>query len=211
MTTGPRVAVIYYSSTGTIYGLAQAALEGAREAGADVRLRRVAELAPREVVESTPEWLAHANATQHVEEATLDDLTWADAIVFGTPTRYGNMAAQMKQFIDTTGGLWAENLLADKVVSGLTSAGSVHGGQETTLTSMYHVFMHWGAVIVPPGYTDPCIEEAGGNPYGVSSNDGEGAGPAAASIVAARYLGRRVTEKAALLSRPAVAAEPASV
>ncbi|ONK11658.1 NAD(P)H:quinone oxidoreductase [Streptomyces sp. MP131-18] len=213
-----RVAVIYYSSTGNVHGLAEAVARGAAGAGAEVRLRRVAELAPPEAVAANPDWRRHAEATRDVPEAVLDDLTWADALVFGSPSRYGNMAAQLKQFLDTTGGLWARNALVDKVVSGFTSAGSVHGGQETTLTSMYHVFMHWGAILVPPGYSDPVVEEAGGNPYGVSGDDRAGRGPAAATVAAAGHLGRRVTQKALLLGRPlpapagpagALAGEPA--
>ncbi len=194
-----KVAVIYYSATGNVYQLAQAIEEGAKEAGAEVRVRKVHELAPEEAIKSNQGWSDHALMTEDVPEASLDDLEWANAYLFGTPTRFGNVSAQLKQFLDTTGGLWFQGKLADKVVSGFTSAQNPHGGQESTLLSMYNVFAHWGSIVVTPGYTDPLLFEAGGNPYGVSSTD-TGEGPSEAELAAARYLGRRVTEKAALLT-----------
>lgn len=190
-----KVAVIYYSATGNVYKLAQAVEEGAKEAGAEVRFRKVHELAPEEAIKSNQGWSDHALMTEDVPEAQLDDLEWADAYIFGTPTRFGNVSAQLKQFIDTAGGLWFEGKLADKVVSGFTSASNAHGGQESTLLSMYNVFAHWGAILVTPGYTDPVLFEAGGNPYGASSTNE----PDEQDLAAARYLGRRVAEKAALL------------
>ena len=194
-----KVAVIYYSATGSVYKLAQAIEEGAKEAGAEVRFRKVHELAPEEAIKSNQGWSDHALMTEDVPEASLDDLEWADAYLFGTPTRFGNVSAQLKQFLDTTGGLWFQGKLADKVVSGFTSASNAHGGQESTLISMYNVFAHWGAIVVTPGYTDPLLFEAGGNPYGASSTD-TGDGPSEAELAAARYLGRRVAEKAQLLT-----------
>src|ERR1700758_2282902 len=109
-----KVAIIYYSATGTTYQLARAIEKGASEAGADVRFRKVRELAPDEAIASSQGWAAHRLETQHVLEATLDDLAWADAIIFGTPTRYGLPTAQLKQFLDTTGKLWAEGALVNK-------------------------------------------------------------------------------------------------
>jgi len=191
-----KVAVIYYSATGNVYKLAQAVEEGAKEAGAEVRFRKVHELAPEEAIKSNQGWSDHALMTEDVPEAQLDDLDWADAYIFGTPTRFGNVSAQLKQFIDTAGGLWFEGKLADKVVSGFTSASNAHGGQESTLLSLYNVFAHWGAILVTPGYTDPLLFEAGGNPYGASSTNE----PSEQDLAAARYLGRRVAEKAALLT-----------
>ena len=191
-----RVAVIYYSATGNVYKMAQAIEEGAKEAGAEVRFRKVHELAPEEAIKSNQGWSDHALMTEDVPEAELDDLEWADAYIFGTPTRFGNVSAQLKQFIDTTGGLWFQGKLADKVVSGFTSASNAHGGQESTLLSLYNVFAHWGAIVITPGYTDPVLFEAGGNPYGASSTNE----PNEQELAAARYLGRRVTEKAALLT-----------
>lgn len=194
-----KVAVIYYSATGNVYGLARAVEEGAIEAGAEVRFRKVRELAPEEAIKSTPAWQKHALETRDVPEVQLEDLEWADAYVFGTPIRYGNVSAQLKQFIDTTAVLWGEGKLADKVVGGFTSTHELHGGQESTFLSMYNVFYHWGAIIVPMGYTDDSVFAAGGNPYGVSSPDGGEAGPGEEALAAARYQGCRITEKAALL------------
>ena len=115
-----KLAVVYYSSTGTNYQLAQWAKEGAEELGAEVRVRKVPELAPQAAIESNPAWKAHYEATQDVPEVQLSDLEWADAILFSVPTRFGNMAAQMRQFLDTTGGLWFRGKLVNKVVSAMT-------------------------------------------------------------------------------------------
>src|ERR1700758_3841492 len=112
-----KVAIIYYSATGTTYQLARAVEEGASEAGADVRLRKVRELAPEEAIASNQGWSAHRLASQHVVEASHDDLTWADAFIFGTPTRYGLPSAQLKQFLDGTGKLWVEGVLLNKICS----------------------------------------------------------------------------------------------
>lgn len=193
-----KVAVIYYSATGNVYKLAQAIRKGAEEAGAEVKFRKVHELAPEEAIKSNQGWYDHHLETQDVQEAELDDLDWADAYIFGTPTRFGNVSAQLKQFIDTAGGLWFEGKLADKVVGGFTSAQNAHGGQESTLLSMYNVFMHWGSIIVPTGYTSGEVFAAGGNPYGTSSNGSED-GPSEEELAAARYQGRRIAEKAGAL------------
>jgi NAD(P)H dehydrogenase (quinone) len=194
-----RVAVIYYSSTGHVHRLAEAVEEGAREAGAETRLRRVEELAPDEAIRQNPDWAAHRDATLGVEVATLDDLEWADAMVFGSPTRFGNVAAQLKQFLDQAGPLWAEGRLAGKIASGFTSSQNAHGGQETTLLALYNTMFHWGAIVVAPGYTDPRVFAAGGNPYGASSTDA----PDAGELDGARYLGERVAGIAARLGAPA--------
>ena len=115
-----------------------------------MRLRKVRELAPDEAIRSNSGWQAHRLETQDVPEAQLDDLSWADVVIFGSPTRYGMVAAQLKQFIDTTGPLWAQGALANKVYSGFTSTATSHGGQETTLLSLFNVFYHWGGVVVDP-------------------------------------------------------------
>lgn len=190
-----KVAVIYYSATGNVYKLGRAIEEGAKEAGAEVRFLKVRELAPEEAIKSNQGWYDHSLETQDVPEASLDDLEWADAYIFGTPTRFGNVSAQLKQFIDTAGGLWFQGKLADKVVGGFTSASTVHGGQESTLLSMYNVFMHWGSIIVPTGYTDDSIFAGGGNPYGASSTGSED-GPTEEELAVARFQGRRIAEKA---------------
>lgn len=168
-----KLAIIYYSATGTNYEMAKAAQEAASKQDAEVRLLRVAELAPEKAIASNAAWKEHIEATKDVPLATTDDLDWADAILFGTPTRFGNAAAPLRQFIDTTGGLWAKGKLANKVVSAFTSAQNPHGGQEATILSLYTTFYHWGAIVVAPGYTDPLLFKAGGNPYGASATVGE--------------------------------------
>jgi NAD(P)H dehydrogenase (quinone) len=193
-----RVAVIYYSSTGHVHRLAEAVRDGAEEAGAEVRLRRVAELAPENAIQSNPDWAGHRDATRDIEEATLDDLDWADAYVFGSPTRFGNVSAQLKQFMDSAGPLWAEGKLAGKIASGFTSSQNPHGGQESTLLALYATMYHWGAIVVAPGYTDPRVVAAGGNPYGASSTDE----PTPEEIDGARHLGERVASIAARLGAP---------
>ncbi|MER6003538.1 NAD(P)H:quinone oxidoreductase [Nonomuraea angiospora] len=188
-----KVAVIYYSATGSVYALAQAVAEGAASAGAEVRLRRVAELAPDSAIDQDPRWRRHADVAASIAQASVEDLAWADAFAFGTPTRFGAPAAQLKQFIDQAGGLWREGVLADKPVTAFTSAFNRHGGSEATILSLSNVFYHWGALIVPPGFTDPVVYGAGGNPYGTSLVTGpNGAGPDAAVLAAARYQGRRL-------------------
>lgn len=163
-----KLAIVYYSSTGTNYQLAQWAAEAGKEAGAEVKVLKVPELAPPAAIEQNPAWKAHLEATRDVPTATTDDLEWADAILFSVPTRFGNMASQMKQFLDTTGGLWAQGKTVNKVVSAMTSAQNPHGGQEATILSLYTTMYHWGAIVVTPGYTDSSIFAAGGNPYGTS-------------------------------------------
>ena len=196
-----KVAVIYYSATGTTYRLARAIQEGAEGAGAEVRLRKVKELAPEQAIASNEGWAENVRATQDVQEATLDDLTWADAIVFGTPTRYGLPAAQLKQFLDTTGPLWATGKLVNKVVSSFTSAATLHGGQESTILALNNTFYHWGAIIVGPGYADP-IQFQSGNPYGVSFKSDNGqTRPDETALNAARFQGRRVAEIAAQFAK----------
>ncbi|GAA3828355.1 NAD(P)H:quinone oxidoreductase [Sphaerisporangium flaviroseum] len=190
-----KVAVIYYSSTGTVHALAQAVAEGAASAGAEVRLRRVAELAPDSAIDQNPLWRRHADAATSIMQASVEDLAWADAFAFGTPTRFGAPAGQLKQFIDQTGGLWREGGLADKPVTAFTSAYNRHGGNEATILSLGNVFYHWGSLIVPPGFTDPVVYAAGGNPYGTSYATGPaGDGPDAATLEAARYQGRRLAQ-----------------
>jgi NAD(P)H dehydrogenase (quinone) len=195
----PRIAVVYYSATGNVHRLAEALAEGAEDAGAEVRLRRVAELAPPEAIASNPAWQEHHAATQHIPVATLDDLEWADGYAFGTPTRFGTPAAQLKQFLDTTGPLWAQGKLADKPATTFTSAMNRHGGQEATILALNNVLYHWGSVIVPPGYTDPVLYAAGGNPYGTSWPSSAGA-PDEPALAAARYQGRRLAEITAVMA-----------
>jgi len=195
-----KIAVIYYSSTGNTYKMAQAVEAGAKAAGAETRLRQVRELAPEEAIASNQGWQAHRVATAHVPEATLDDLEWADGFLFGTPTRFGAMSAQLKQFLDTSGPLWGQGKLANKAVGAFTGAGNAHGGQETTLMTIYNVMYHWGAIIVPQGYTDPLLYAAGGNPYGASFSDPQGGELPEEVLAAARYQGGRVARFATVLA-----------
>ena len=163
-----KIAVIYYSTYGTNHSMAETAAEAIREAGAEVRLRKVRETAPEAVVKAQEAWAKHAESTAHIETATPDDMEWADGYLFSAPTRYGGAASQMRAFIDTLGPLWMKGKLANKTATAMTSAQNPHGGQETTLQTLYFTFMHWGAILVPPGYTDDVIYASGGNPYGTS-------------------------------------------
>ena len=195
-----RVAVIYYSATGNVHALASAMADGAQKAGAEVRLRRATELAPDAAIDSNPAWRAHVDETKDsVAEASLDDMQWANAYAFGTPTRFGNVTSQLKQFIDLCGGLWQAGELADKPVTSFTSSANRHGGQESTILALNNVFYHWGCLIVPPGYTDPLLFASGGNPYGVSWPSGSGERPDEPTLEAARYQGRRLVKFAAKL------------
>jgi NAD(P)H dehydrogenase (quinone) len=190
-----KLAIFYHTMTGRNYQMALAAKEAAEAAGAEVRLRKMRELLPEDYLQSNPAWVDYAERSKDVPEADLEDLAWADAYIFGTPTRYGNIAAQMKLFIDSAGKLWQEGKLSNKPVSAFTSAMNPHGGQESTLLALYNVFYHWGAFIVPPGYTDPAVFPAGGNPYGVSSDAPHGDLEVKEPVLeAVRYMTRRVVQ-----------------
>jgi NAD(P)H dehydrogenase (quinone) len=162
-----RLSVIYYSSTGTIHAMAERLAAAGEKAGAEVRLRQVPELAPAEAIASNAAWSQHYDRTKDEPRANADDVVWADAVLFGTPTRYGNVASQLKQFLDTLGPQWMQGLLADKVYAGFTASMTAHGGQESTLLALYNTIHHFGGVVAAPGYTDP-LKFADGNPYGVS-------------------------------------------
>jgi NAD(P)H dehydrogenase (quinone) len=200
-----KVSIIYYSATGTIYRLAQAIAEGAEKAGAQVTVTKVRELAPEEAIATNEGWVQHRLETQDVPEATPEDIVGADAVIFGSPTRYGNIAAQLKQFLDTLGPQWSQNLLADKVYSGFTSTSTEHGGQESTILALYNTIHHFGGIVVAPGYTDP-VKFADGNPYGTSFVAGQGNPPDDVALNAARYQGERVVRIAAALKAGLAAA-----
>lgn len=163
MTT--KLAIVYYSSTGTVDAMARRAAETAEKAGAEVRLRHVREIAPDEAVQSQEAWKQHVEAVKDEPVAEPDDLDWADAVLIGTPTRFGSPASQLQAFIDTLGPLWGQGKLADKPYAAFTASQTAHGGQEATLLNLYTVFAHWGGLIVPPGYTD-ASKFVDGNPYG---------------------------------------------
>lgn len=144
-----KLAIIYYSATGHGTTMAQRVAAVAESAGAEVRLRHVAETQDPASFAHNPAWTANYEATKDLPAATGDDIVWADAVIFGSPTRFGSPAAQLRAFLDSLGGLWAQGKLADKVYAGFTSSNTVHGGQETTLLSLYITLMHFGGIIVP--------------------------------------------------------------
>jgi NAD(P)H dehydrogenase (quinone) len=167
-----RLGILFYSTYGTNQTMAEIAAEAARAAGAEVRVLRIAETAPAEVVNSQDGWKAQVSRASALPVATPADMEWANAYLFSTPTRFGGAASQVRSFIDTLGGQWFSGALANKPVSAMTSAQNPHGGQEATILSLYTTFLHWGSVIVAPGYTDASIFAAGGNPYGYSHTQG---------------------------------------
>ena len=193
-----KVKLVFYSMYGHIYKMAEAVAEGAREVeGAEVELLQVPELIPDEVLEKSGAKKAR-QAFAHIPIAKPSDLADADAIIFGTPTRFGNMCAQMRNFLDQTGGLWANNALVGKVGSVFTSSATQHGGQETTIISSYITLLHHGMIIVGLPYSETrqlTIEEiSGGSPYGASTiAGGDGSRmPSDNELAMARYQGRHV-------------------
>ena len=195
MTIRPRVLVLYYSSYGHVEALARAVREGAEEAGAEARLKRVPELVPPPVAER-----AGYKLSQPAPVARVEELAEYDAILFGTPTRFGTMAAQMKNFIDQAGGLWARDALVGKVGSVFTSTGSQHGGQEATLLTSHVPLLHLGMLIVGLPYSfkgqNRMDEVTGGSPYGASTiaDDGQGGDrqPSTNELEGARFQGAHV-------------------
>lgn len=194
-----RLAIIYYSTYGTNFKMAQIAEDAAEDTGADVRLLRVKETAPEEVIESQEGWRNTLETMRQVPEVRSEDMEWANAYLFSAPTRFGVSASQLRAFIDTLGPLWQKGALANKAASGMTSALNAHGGQETTLISLYTTLMHWGVIIVPPGYTDPIQFKAGGNPYGVTVTANNGSIPDDQQE-AIRFQTRRLVEFAAKIA-----------
>lgn len=197
-----KVLVLYYSSYGHIERMAEAVAEGAREAGAEVDIKRVPELVPQEVAEKSGFKL-----DQPAPVASVDDLPNYDAIVIGTPTRFGNMAAQMKNFLDQTGSLWSQGKLIGKVGSVFTSTATQHGGQESTILSTHTVLLHQGMVIAGLPYSFQgqmtLSEVSGGSPYGattIAGGDGSRL-PSANELAGARFQGKYVAEIAAKLAR----------
>jgi NAD(P)H dehydrogenase (quinone) len=162
-----KVSVIYYSATGHGTTMAKRVAAAAEAAGADVRVRPVAETRDPESFAQNPAWTANYEATKNQPPATADDIIWADAVIFGSPTRFGSVTSQMRNFLDSLGGVWADGKLCDKVYAAFTSTNTAHGGQETTLLTLYITLMHFGGIIVPPGYSDP-LKFVDGNPYGAS-------------------------------------------
>ncbi|MGW4771940.1 NAD(P)H:quinone oxidoreductase [Nocardia sp. NPDC004278] len=199
MATPVKVAIVYYSSTGTVAEIAKELHDAAIKTGAEVRLLKAAELAPREAIESNPNWAANHAATATIPHATPADIEWADVVLFGTATRFGNVSAQLKQFMDSLGGLWSQGKLANKVYSGFTSSATDHGGQESTLLALYNSIYHFGGILVAPGFTDP-LKFTDGNPYGTSHVDSQGSNPVNETTrAAARYQAQRAVQIATQL------------
>ena len=196
-----KVLVLYYSSYGHIETMAQAVAEGARSAGAEVAIKRVPELVPEAVAKAS-----HFKLDQAAPIATVDELPGYDAIILGVPTRFGNMPAQMKNFLDQTGGLWFTGKLVGKVGSVFASTATQHGGQESTILSTHTVLLHHGMVIVGLPYTwagqMKLDEVTGGSPYGattISAGDGSRQ-PSANELEGARFQGKHVATIAAKLA-----------
>jgi NAD(P)H dehydrogenase (quinone) len=193
-----NISVIFYSMTGNTAALARAVADGAERAGADVRLRQVSELLPADVIPRNPKIREAKEKLADISLATNDDLIWADGVAFGSPTRYGNMSAQLKNFIDQTGSLWLSGRLVGKVAGVFCSTSTMHGGQETTLVSMMIPLFHLGFIVHGLPYAEAeqmsMADIHGGSPYGASSVSGSegGRSPTEIDLTLARALGRRI-------------------
>ena len=200
-----KIQIVFYSMYGHVHQLAEAVAEGAREVpGVEVGLFQVPELVPEDALERTGAKAARA-AFAHIPVARPEQLAEADAILFGTPTRFGNMCAQMRNFLDQTGGLWAKGALIGKVGSVFASTATQHGGQETTITSFHTTLLHHGMVIVGVPYSEARLttmaEVSGGTPYGattLAAGDGSRQ-PSENELEIARFQGRHVAQIAARL------------
>ena len=198
--TQPKILVVFYSMTGNVAALARAVADGAEKEGAEVRMRQVTDTLPQSVIDSHPEIKKAKAELKPIPFATLDDLKWADGVAFGSPTRYGNMSSQLKQFIDTTGSLWMSGELVGKVASVFTSTATQHGGQETTLLSMMVPLFHLGFILQGLPYTEKGQIEMnsihGGSPYGASSVTGLGGNfkSSEVDLAMASTLGKRLAQ-----------------
>ena len=200
-----KVLVVFYSTYGHIYKMAEAVAEGAKAVtGAEVEIRRVPETLPQDVLEKMGAVEAQKTFS-HVPVCTVEELAQADAVIFGTPTRFGNMCGQMRQFLDATGSLWAEGALVGKVGSVFASSATQHGGQESTILTFHVTLLHHGFVVVGLPYAfqgQMRIDEiTGGSPYGattIASGDGSRM-PSENELAAAQFQGKHVAEIAAKL------------
>ncbi len=201
-----KVFIVFYSTYGHVYRMAEAIAQGAREVpGVEVELRRVQETLPEQVLRDMGA-LEAQKAFSHIPVATVKDLEDADAIIFGTPTRFGNMAGQMRQFLDSTGQLWAKGALVGKVGSVFVSTATQHGGQESTILSFHNTLLHHGMVVVGLPYAFPgqlSIDEiSGGSPYGATTIAGPRGErmPSENELAAARFQGKHVATIASKLA-----------
>jgi len=196
-----NVLIAFYSRNGNTEALANAIAEGARTEGAEVRLRRVREVVPLEVMQKAPGWVENAERMNDLYEAPTEaDAEWSDALIFGSPTRFGNVASELKAYIDSLGGLWYQGKLLGKAGSVFCSTSTAHGGNESTLITAYNFMAHLGLIIVPLGYGDPALFQAG-TPYGASSVSGGNSDqkPTELDLTVARYQGKRVAHVAKAL------------
>jgi NAD(P)H dehydrogenase (quinone) len=194
-----KLLIAFYSRNGSTEALARAIAEGAQAQGAEVRLRRAREFVSGEVMAQAPGWAENAARMNAAYEAPTEaDAEWADAIVFGTPTRFGNASAELKAYIDSLGGLWFQGKLNGKVGSAFVSTSGLHGGNESTIISLYNPMAHLGLIIVPTGYADASVFKAG-TPYGASAVSGVSPLPSEDELAVARFQGRRVASVAGLL------------
>ena len=190
-----KILVLFYSRTGNTAALADAVAQGAKSVRfAEVDVRRIDDLAPASVIDASPEWRAAHDtlAKKYRAIGAIEELAAYDAIILGSPTRYGIMSAELKHVLDQTGPLWQKGAFVNKVGSAFTSVSTAHGGHETTLWSIMTPMANLGMIIVPPGYSD-AVMFAGGSPYGATATTGGGA-PGDADLAAARHQGKRVAE-----------------
>lgn len=197
----PKVLISFYSRNGSTEALATAIAEGARSVGAEVRIRRAREFVGHETMALASGWSENATAMNEKYEApSVDDAVWADAIVLGTPTRFGAIASELKAYLDGLGGAWFEGKLNGKIGSVFGVTSSNHGGNESTLLSMYNVLAHLGLIIVPLGYSDNSLFKAG-TPYGATFvSKGGSLKPDTDALAVAHYQGVRVASTAARLA-----------
>lgn len=195
-----KILIAFYSRGGVTEALAKAVAEGAKAEGAEVRLRRAREFVGEDVMKKAPGWLEGAQRMNALYEAPTEaDAEWADGIVFGTPTRFGSMTAELKAYIDSLGGLWFKGALVGKAGSAFASTSTLHGGNEMTITALYAPMAHLGLILVPTGYADPVLFKAG-TPYGASSVSGtNSAPPSEDDLAVARFQGKRVARIATAL------------
>jgi NAD(P)H dehydrogenase (quinone) len=198
----PKILIPFYSRSGSVERLAQAVAEGAQSEGAEVRLRRARELVGPDVIATVPGWKESAEAMNAKYAApTADDAGWADGVIFGTPTRFGSVSSELKAYIDSLGGLWAQGKLVGKAGSAFAGSSQAHGGNESTVISLWNPLAHLGFIIVPTGYADGVMFAGAGSPYGASVISGHPpAGPSEAEIAVARFQGKRVAQVAKKLT-----------
>jgi NAD(P)H dehydrogenase (quinone) len=195
-----NVLIAFYSRNGSTEALARTIAEGAQSEGAEVRMRRAREVVGPEIISKVPGWAENAARMNELYPAPSEaDAEWADAIIFGTPTRFGNVTSELKAWVDSLGGLWFQGKLVGKAGSAFTSTSTVHGGNESTILTMYNFMAHLGLIIVPLGYADPAVFGAG-TPYGASSVSGQNnAPPTEGDLEVAGFQGRRVAQVARAL------------